>query len=136
MNAIDTNILIYSIDASEPEKRRRALALLDSLPENETVIPWQVACEVAAVLKKMTRGGRFTGDYLETVTALRSTFPIALPGVSVLSRAAALEHSAQLSTCSALLIAACCEAVVRRLYTEDIQSRQAIEGVELVHPFE
>lgn len=129
-------ILIYSIDASEPDKRRRALALIESLPENETVIPWQVACEVAAVLKKMTRSGRFIGDYLETVTALRSTFPIALPGVAVLSRAAALEQSAQLSTWDALLIAACCEAGVRRLYTEDIQSRKVIEDVEIVHPFE
>lgn len=97
MNAIDTNILIYSIDAGEPKKRMRAIELLQSLPELETVLPWQVACEVAAVLRKMEKSGRFTGDYVETVAALRSAFSIAIPGVSALTRALSIEVSSQVS---------------------------------------
>jgi predicted nucleic acid-binding protein len=40
MNAVDTNVLIYSIDARDAGKRRRAVELIASLPESETVIPW------------------------------------------------------------------------------------------------
>ncbi len=136
MNAIDTNILIYSIDAGEPAKRRCAVELLESLSEPETVLPWQVACEVAAVLRKMARAGRFTGNYIETVAALRSCFPIALPTVGVLNRAAQIEVEAQLSTWDALLVAACAEAGVKCLFTEDIQSQTLVDGVQLINPFD
>lgn len=39
MNAVDTNILIYSIDAGDEAKRRRALELIESLPAQDTVTP-------------------------------------------------------------------------------------------------
>jgi predicted nucleic acid-binding protein len=61
MNAVDTNVLIYSIDAADQTKRLRANSLIESLVEADTVIPWQVACEVAAVVGAMTRSGWFRG---------------------------------------------------------------------------
>ncbi|MDX2200826.1 MAG: PIN domain-containing protein [Phycisphaerae bacterium] len=136
MNAIDTNVLIYTIDVGDAGKRRRSLELIESLPESETIIPWQVACEVGAVLRKMERLGRFRGDYESTVSALRCCFPIALPGVGVLSRAARIEADTQVSPWDALLLAACAEAGVTKLFTEDIQSRRVVEGVTIVTPFE
>ncbi len=39
MNAVDTNVLIYSIDASDAVKRKRALELIESLPVADTVLP-------------------------------------------------------------------------------------------------
>lgn len=135
MNAVDTNVLIYSIDAADPGKRRRALELLESLPENETVIPWQVACEVAAVLRTMAAGGRFHGDYSHAVSSLRSCFPVALPCLSTLERSLQLQTERQLSPWDALLLAACADAGVTKLYTEDLQSQPEIDGVSLVNPF-
>ncbi|MCC6322992.1 MAG: PIN domain-containing protein [Phycisphaerales bacterium] len=135
MNAIDTNILIYSIDAADDAKRRRALGLIESLPESKTVIPWQVACETAAVIRSMAVAGRFRGDYAGTVSALRSCFPIALPQISTLERSLAIQQQNQISAWDALLIAACADTGVTRLYTEDMQGRPVIEGVELVNPF-
>ena len=41
----------------------------------------------------------------------------------------------QLSYWDALLLGACRDAGVTRLYTEDRQSRPVIEGVEIVSPF-
>lgn len=135
MNAIDTNVLIYSIDAGDAVKRRRAIELIESLNNTNTIIPWQVACEVAAVLGSMARSGRFQGDHTEAVTSLRACFPIALPQLATLERSLRVQKEAQLSTWDALLIAACAEAGVSRLFTEDLQSRPVIEGVELVNPF-
>lgn len=135
MNAIDTNILIYSIDANDASKRSRALELLESLPEEKTVIPWQVACEVAAVLRSMAAAGRFRGDVVEAITSLRTCFPIVLPMHSTLERSLRIQMRDQVSTWDALLIAACADAGVKHLYTEDLQGRPAIEGVTLVNPF-
>ncbi len=46
MNAIDTNLLFYSLDADEVVKQPLAVALLGQLTAaTGTVLPWQVACE-------------------------------------------------------------------------------------------
>lgn len=75
MNAVDTNILIYSIDSRDETKRRRAVELIESLPETDTIMPWQVACEVAAVLGSMARAGKFQGDHAEAVALSVPVFP-------------------------------------------------------------
>ena len=124
MNAVDTNVLIYSIDASDPRKRRRALELLESLPEAQTVIPWQVACETAAVVRSMASTGKFRGDYAEVVTSLRECFPLALPQQSTLARSLRIQTRDQMSVWDALLVAACADAGITSLYTEDMQSRR------------
>ena len=135
MNAVDTNVLIYSIDASDDKKRLRAVELIESLPESDTVIPWQVACEVAAVIRTMSERGRFHGDAAAAIIALRSCFPIHLPHLTTLNRALAIQAAKQTSTWDSLLIAACADAGVSRLYTEDMQGQPTIDGVSFVNPF-
>ena len=52
MNAIDTNVLFYSLDADEAVKQPQAVALLGQLTaSNGTVVPWQVACEFLGLLR-------------------------------------------------------------------------------------
>lgn len=135
MNAVDTNVLIYSIDAHDAGKRRRALELLESLPESETIIPWQVACEVAAVVRAMEIAGRFRGGVEEAVSSLRSCFPIVIPQLSVLERSLKIQVRDQVSPWDALLIAACADAGVTQLYTEDLQGQPVIDGVRFLDPF-
>ena len=135
MNAVDTNVLIYSIDANDDRKRRRALDLIEALPVSETIIPWQVACEVAAVLRSMATTGKFRGNYAQAVSALRDCFPIVLPQLSALEQSLLIQARDQVSPWDALLIAACAEAGVTRLYTEDMQGKPTINGVTFVDPF-
>ncbi|MGH7132536.1 MAG: PIN domain-containing protein [Phycisphaerales bacterium] len=135
MNAVDTNILAYSLDAHDDTKRRKALELLTTLPVESTVIPWQVACEIGAVLNTMARDGRFRGDYRLAITSVRTRFRVALPTIAVLDRALQIQTTAGVSHWDALLISACAEAGVTKLYTEDMQSRPTIEGVGIVNPF-
>ncbi len=136
MNAVDTNVLVYSIDAFDTGKRQRALELIESLPEAETIIPWQVACEVASVVRSMVISGKFRGDYGEAITSLRGCFPIALPQHSTLERSLRIHLRDQVSIWDALLIAACADAGVTHLFTEDMQGKPVIEGVTLVNPFQ
>jgi predicted nucleic acid-binding protein len=47
MNAVDTNVLVYSLDADEPVKQAKAKSLLSALSSTppQTILPWQVAGE-------------------------------------------------------------------------------------------
>ena len=135
MNAVDTNIIAYSVDADGKEKRLKALALLQSLAPAETVIPWQVACELGSVLSKFVADGRTDTDPAAVIAAVTARFPLALPSEDLVLRGLRLRTAHQLSYWDALLLAACLDAGVTRLYTEDLQSRPVIEGVEIVNPF-
>ena len=41
MNAIDTNVLVYSFDTDDPVRQQQAIELIDRLSENpdDTVLP-------------------------------------------------------------------------------------------------
>ena len=51
MNAVDTNVLVYSHDFRDPRKQAIAAALISSL--NSGVLIWQVACEFVASSNKL-----------------------------------------------------------------------------------
>lgn len=135
MNAVDTNVIAYSVDADGKDKRPKALALLESLPPDQTVIVWQVACELGSVLTKFVRDGRTLADPAAVVRLVTTRFSLALPAEDLVTRALALSASHQLSYWDALLLAACLDAGVTTLYTEDIQSRPVVEGIQIVNPF-
>src|SRR5262245_4791323 len=50
MNAIDTNVLLYSIDHTDSAKQSKAQALLNSMPSHQdlTFLLWQVICDQMA----------------------------------------------------------------------------------------
>lgn len=135
MNAIDTNVVVYAADADSPAKRLRALALLERLGPSDTVLPWQVVCESAAVLTRLKDGDRTSDEPLSLITHLTTRFPVALPHEDFVRRALALRQTHQVSFWDSLLLVACADAKVTRLYSEDMQGRPVNEGVEIVNPF-
>lgn len=135
MNAIDTNVLAYSVDTDAGDKRLQALAILAELDPERTLIPWQVICELGSVLNKLIRRGRMPDDPATLVSALTSRYRLAMPSRGLVIEGLRLQMTHQLSYWDALLLAACAEAGVTRLYSEDIQSRPEIEGITLVNPF-
>jgi len=58
-----------------------------------------------------------------------------LPSPAVLPRAKQLHVDQRVSFWDSLLIAACLEAGVTRLYSEDLPGRVKPGGVEIVNPF-
>ena len=58
-----------------------------------------------------------------------------LPASSVLDRARSLHVDHQWSFWDAMIVAACLEAGVTRLYSEDLPGRKPPEGLEIVNPF-
>jgi predicted nucleic acid-binding protein len=133
MIAVDTNVLVYSVDAGEPARMERATSLLQSLQHQDAVLVWQVACEFAAT---MHRNRTKLNVDVESVLGLwMKVFRLVMPPRDLVAKAWRLSQRYQLSYWDAQLLAACIDAGFTRLYTEDTQSAPKIESVELINPF-
>jgi predicted nucleic acid-binding protein len=129
MNAIDTNVLVYAYDESSAIKRDTARRLLSGL--SDTVLLWQVACEFIAASRKT--GGDPSAAW-DRLAELQTVFPLSFPSAPVLSRARPIAIESRVHIWDALIYAACLEAGVQRLYSEDLPG-QAIAGLQIVNPF-
>lgn len=135
MNAIDTNVLLYAQDPRYPEKQKRAQQLIAGLTDG--VLLWQVACEYLRASQKLMNKGFSYDTALANVQDMRVLWQEATPVWPAHEHAVRLIKQFSLSFWDALLIAACVDAGVTCLYSEDLggKSYQKIEGVESVNPF-
>ena len=133
MNAVDTNVLVYAHDPREPEKQADAISLIESLAD--PVLLWQVACEYVSVSKKLESFGYSREQAWQDIRDLRSVWSAVLPGWEVADRAEELMDRHCLAYWDAMIIAACLEAGVKRLYSEDFSGLKTISGMKVVNPF-
>jgi len=138
MNAIDTNVLIYRVDRSDPIKQAKARLLLRRLSagEVETVLFWQVLGEFVRHLKFWQLQGRMTSDLVRKyVATVRFSFPLEMPTPMVLDHALDLSERHSLSHWDSMILGACKAANVTALYTEDLGSPTQYDGIQLINPF-
>ena len=135
MNAIDTSVLAYAIDAQGGSKTAGCAALLARLEPSDTVLPWQVLVELGGGAK-FDRQGRTLGDVVAYVESLVQSYQVVYPDPSVVAKAIGLVRGRQLQYWDALIIASCAHAGVKTLYSEDLPGRMdgALEGVRVVNP--
>jgi predicted nucleic acid-binding protein len=137
MNAVDTNILIYSLDRNEPAKQLKAQQLLLQLRSaaEPTFLLWQVLGESVQQLRRWRDQGQLTdAEFLRHVQAFRYLFPILLPTVPVLDRALDFVQRFSLSHWDSMILGGCAEASITKLYTEDMGAPRTIDRIELVNP--
>jgi predicted nucleic acid-binding protein len=138
MIAIDTNILIYSLDSHDRVKRDKARALLRQLRSQaeNVVIPWQVVGEFLRFLRSLQNQGQLTRAKLERILrGYLRLFTIALPSLVVIDHALSLTRRHSLSHWDSMLLGAGLEAGVHTLYTGDMGAPVVIDGIALVNPF-
>lgn len=138
MIAIDTNVLLYSIDRNEPVKQVKAQQLLQQLNSaaEPTILLWQVLGEVAQQLRRWRDQKRLTAaEFSQHIRAFRHLFPLILPTADAFDNALALAESFSLSHWDSMILGACQAAGVKRLYTEDMGAPRDIDGIELINPF-
>jgi predicted nucleic acid-binding protein len=99
------------------------------------VLLWQVACEFIAASRKLAPQGFTAQDAWNRLTEFLSLFPLVTPAAQVLLHARELHAKQGWSFWDAMIVAACLECGVTRLYTEDLPGRRAPAGIELVNPF-
>ncbi len=133
MNAVDTNVVFYAHDSRDPAKQAIALSLIQSL--SEPALLWQVACEYLSASRKLEPFGYSRQLAWQDIRNLQRIWTTILPNWSVLDRAAELLDAYSLSYWDAMIIGACLEGGVRRLYSEDFDAYPVIDGLEIVNPF-
>lgn len=138
MNAFDANVLLYAVDRFDLEKQRQAVDLLERLVTEDTppVLPWQVACEYLAGLRRRQDAGAIPSDEVDRLFyAVMTTYPLVCPTVRVLQNSRALFERYSLSHWDSLLLAACIDAGVDTLYSEDMSDGMTYDSVTVINPF-
>lgn len=138
MNAVDTNVLLYSVDRNEPTKQLLAQQLLQQLRSaaEPTLLLWQVLGELAQQLRRWRDQGRVTAsEFGQHVQAFRHLFPLMLPTAQAFDSALILADRFSLSHWDSMILGACQAAGATRLYTEDMGAPRTIDGIELINPF-
>ncbi len=137
MKAVDTNVLIYAIDAADPLKQQLAVELLDrlSLNPSECRIVWQVAVEFLSYLRKWMNAGRLTlVELRDCHRHVLKLFPVATPSTTIFDISHDLSSRYSLSHWDSLLVAACIEAGVDTLYSEDMGDGAVYDSVTIINP--
>lgn len=134
MNAVDTNVLIYVRDPRDPVKQQKAVQLTTGLSDGALL--WQVACEFVSASRKLAPFGFTKAQAWREVERMRVLWKLILPSEKVLTRAEQLTATQNFSFWDAMIVAACMEGSITRLYTEDFDnSLKQATGVEIVNPF-
>jgi predicted nucleic acid-binding protein len=129
---LDTNILIYSLDQSEPAKREKCRGLIKlAAGENSGVISTQVMQEfyVAATAK-------LGADPLLVKDIIRSLerFETVIVSPELIKEAIDCSIINRLSFWDALIVVAAESANCEALWTEDLNHGQIIRGVRIENP--
>ncbi len=137
MNAADTNVWLYAVDHREPIKRQRAYDLLEKLARaGETVLPWQVTSEFVNGLRRWESKQVLTPEKVnDFVGWMIEMFPIVTPQHMTVLTALDLSRRYSLSHWDSMLLAACIEAGVTTLYSEDLSNGMRYDSVLVVNPF-
>ena len=134
MNAIDTNIWIYSHDGRDLLKQQVAQQLIASV--RPLALPWQVGCEFIAASRKLAAHGFDEAKAWLALAQMKAMADaILLPTSELWAAAQALQGAHSLSFWDALLAASCIQDNVQVLYTEDMGAPRTIESLSLVNPF-
>jgi len=133
---LDTNIFVYSLDVTVPEKARRATALIrDGLESGSGIVSYQVVQEFFSVAFR-----RFAKPMSPFAAEeyLNTTFrPLLVVHSSPALFVSALRVYAQhhFSWYDSMIVAAAQEARCSILYSEDMQDGQRVDDLRIEDPF-
>lgn len=132
---IDTNVLVYLFDDSEPKKRDKARRRLEAAHEgHDLVVSTQVLQELFVAL---TRGSSPIAPQDIAAQAVRQVAALTVVQIDAPLIFAAIEarQRLQLSFWDALIVSAAVEAGCQTILTEDLSDGHELDGVRVENPF-
>ncbi len=130
---VDTNVVVYRFDNTEPEKQHRAELWLDRIWAARTGrVSTQVLHETYATFTRKL--GLPTLEARKIVRSLQAWDPVTLDR-DVVERAWHLEDRWSLAWWDALIVAAAFASNATYLLSEDLQDGQDFDGVRVMDPF-
>lgn len=130
---VDTNVLLYQVDASETVKRARAHSWMDALWEaGAGALSWQVLHEFYVnATKKLSS----STSYARRVVELFTQWQPVDTTYALIQRAWYWGDKAGLSYWDALIVAAAERRGCQWLLSEDFQAGQKLGSIIVVNPF-
>lgn len=132
---VDTNVAVYALDASEPDKQRRAAEWMDRLwVSRQGRVSFQVLQELYVTVTEKLDPGMERKGAREIVRALLAWRPIAVDA-HIVEAAFGIQDRFRLSWWDALIVAAAESAGCEILLSEDLQHGAELGPVRIVDPF-
>lgn len=135
LHFVDTNVLVYARDESEPQKQRKAAAWMAYLWRERTGrVSWQVLQEFYVTVTAKLRPGLEPAAARAEVSDLSSWNPIGVTN-TLIEGAWSIQDRSSISFWDALVVAAAEARGCDRLLTEDLSDGQLVGRVQVVNPF-
>ncbi len=133
---LDTNILIYSFDHSNPAKRAEALRLIKiSLQTGKGIISSQVVQEFINVAIKKFEVPFSLHDCRKYLDTVLSGLCRVFTSIELYKHTLDIMERWGYSYYDSLIIAAALQADCEILYSEDLHHNQKIRGLTIIDPF-
>ena len=133
---VDTNVLVYSRDSSEPVKQKQALVWMTFLWDRKNGrISYQVLQEFYATVTGKLQPGLKVSAAREDIKALMAWNPLPVDR-QVIKGAWELQDRNKLSWWDALIVSAAQTTQCQYLLTEDLQEAQKFGTVQVINPFQ
>ena len=131
---LDSNVLVYAYDASNPQKQRIAQALVERAVGGEAMASTQVLAEFAATLLHKIAP---PANPEAVIAILDSLGPMKLiaPDAGMVRRAVEARSAYGVHFYDGMIVAAAERAGCPRLLTEDLNPGQKYFGVTVSNPF-
>ena len=133
---LDSNVFVYLFDNTDAIKRRTAEELVRvGLERGTATISFQVVQELLNVVTRKFETPATLDEAQRLVDTVLVPLWSVMPMQALYHRALDIHVRHQLSFYDALIVAAALAAGCTRLYTEDLQHGQRIEGLTIENPF-
>ena len=133
---LDSNVLLYLMDESDPGKRKTAERLVaQGLRTGEAQISFQVVQETLNVITRKVQIPTKLDDARRFLSEVLIPLWRIMPTHALYERALDIQARYRYSFYDSLIIAAALAAGCTRLYSEDLQHSQRIGGLVIEDPF-
>jgi len=132
---LDTNVLVYAYDRSDPIRQRRAQELLEAgIADGETYLSAQVLGEFFVVVTQKIKSPMSTDEAYEVVQLL-SRLPVVEIDAGLAMRAIENRKEFGISYWDGLIVAAAERSGCTRILSEDFTHGRSYRNIQTVNPF-
>lgn len=133
---VDSNILIYSVDANEKEKQPQALAFLQLNAQNNILmVSTQNLAEFFYNVTEKFEKPLSSQKAQETLGHFSNSFTVTPYSIAGIGKAGELQERFHIHFWDALLAATMLENNVHTIYTENTRDFDKVPGIKAINPF-
>lgn len=133
---LDTNVFVYSLDKSSPEKQQRATQLVrEAIASSKGIVSYQVVQEFFSVALRGFVEVMSIAEAEHYLTAIFRPMLAVQSSPALIADGLRLHHRYQLSWYDSLIVAAALESRCSVLYSEDMQQGLKVGELRIENPF-